>query len=936
MLYLKIIAVGLCSAFAWDAAVAAEACSNTTIKIEYVRRNGKNVMVARGKCCKGYSRHKNKCNPVCATPCENSRCTAPNFCTCDTGFERLSDFRCIPHCDGCDNGFCIKPGYCQCNSGFYHAENGSCLIECNNCVGGFCTEPNVCQCPVGYVLNELSGSSRSCEPVCLDGCPNGICVSPGECKCNEGFIKGTGGNCLPERPSTTTPEPCEQGYEDIEGVCTPICLQTCVNGKCMAPNQCECDEGFDNANTTANHICEPVCRNGCQNGDCIAPGKCMCHRGYGKIAEECIPLCEKCSFGHCVEPEVCVCDRGYELVDGDCVPICEEECKNAKCTGPNSCTCLPGYNYTDINSLFECLPVCEDDCDNGECVAPNTCECNSGFVKEDNQCVDEIELCRSRCFNGYCDENVKCNCHYGYIMNLVGLCEKTCPEGCSYGQCIGGECICEEGYRLSANNASICEPICEDEYDEIGTGCINGQCVSPNICLCDAGFELVDGSRTHCESQEILRRHRERQLREQLCAKHCNNGVCDQGYCQCKQGYVNPDGEAHRCIPMCDPQCKNATCVLPNRCECDLGYKFYNGSLHTCLHVEDINRIHMELMQAQCEEKCIYGNCLDGKCLCNEGFRLSKKDEFICQPHCDNPCSHGVCSGNNRCQCFEGYRSVANGSGCEPICEPECLNGLCVSPNECKCLPGHSSEPHSKHKCESETTKQESVAREKQRKCKSKCVNGICIEGVCKCYEGYSTSPESKMICEPICTGECVHGKCVAPESCSCEEGYELVPDQGCKPMCNESCVNGFCSAPGRCDCLPGYKLLAEDDDSCVPDCGPEGCRNGHCVAPDSCICFTGYQPNKEDDPHCELIPDIIYKADSHSDSLLYSTAYIKYLAPVVVVAILTTAAIITMIVLRNKKKDYHIGKLETKENCVYFMPQALDADKDEEEKFSV
>lgn len=71
------------------------------------------------------------------------------------------------------------------------------------------------------------------------------------------------------------------------------------------------------------------------------------------------------------------------------------------------------------------------------------------------------------------------------------------------------------------------------------------------------------------------------------------------------------------------------------------------------------------------------------------------------------------------------------------------------------------------------------------------------------------------------------------------------------------------------------------------------------------------------------------------------------------------------MIVLRNKKKDYHVGKLgkarrsaagrethstvdyndynlvvlfptETKENCVYFMPQPPDTAKDDEDKFSV
>lgn len=102
------------------------------------------------------------------------------------------------------------------------------------------------------------------------------------------------------------------------------------------------------------------------------------------------------------------------------------------------------------------------------------------------------------------------------------------------------------------------------------------------------------------------------------------------------------------------------------------------------------------------------------------------------------------------------------------------------------------------------------------------------------------------------------------------------------------------------------------------------------------------------------------------SHSLIYNVAYIKYMVPLVVVAVLMTAALITMIVLRNKRKDYHVGKLgntrrssnrapsrttdyndynlvvlfptERKENCVYFMPQTpLDVGgKDEEDRFSV
>ncbi|XP_038107568.1 fibrillin-1 isoform X1 [Culex quinquefasciatus] len=965
MLYLKIIAVGLCSVLVWDAVEAAETvCSTTTIKLVYVKKNGKNIAVAKGKCCQGYVRHKNRCVPVCTTPCENSKCTGPNFCTCNEGYERLSDFRCIPHCEGCDNGFCIRPGYCQCSTGYYHADNGSCLAECGNCRDGYCVEPNVCQCREGYRLGGTE-DEKVCEPICEQTCGTGRCTAPNVCTCDEGFVVNDVGGCEPEAPPTTIPEPCADGYERGDGGCVPVCGEVCENGECSGPDQCECYAGFSNENSTSYHLCKPVCANGCGNGDCIAPGNCVCHKGYGKIADECIPLCEKCSLGHCVKPEVCQCDRGYELIDGDCVPICEEECKNAKCTGPNSCTCLPGYNYTDINSLFECLPVCEDDCDNGECVAPNTCECNPGFVKDEDVCVDPIDLCRAKCLNGFCDGSAKCNCNHGYIMNMIGLCEKTCPDGCVNGECIGGSCLCNENYRLSLANSSVCEPICGggDDYDYDG-GCQNGRCVEPNVCQCDEGFDFADGSRIRCQSLEEIRQERELQQKVKQCAKECN-GECQQGYCQCPVGYVNPKDQDHRCEPLCEPQCIHGTCILPNRCECDQGYEFYNGSTYECFHRKEIKRFNTQLKQDLCEEKCNNGYCEEGDCLCNVGFRPRADDEYNCDPFCEKPCLNGICAGNNQCRCFEGYENYDNGSACKPSCEHDCVNGRCVEPNKCKCNAGFVFVEGSASACESV---EKSVADQKQKLCKAKCSNGLCVDGVCKCSEGFQIDP-TKLACEPICEHVCKNGFCSAPGECRCNAGYEHFEGYGCKPICEQDCENGFCGAPDKCECSHGYK---REDSRCVPNCGEDGCANGICVAPDTCECFTGYKQS-EDASSCQLIPEIIYKVDRNP--LAYNRAYITYLVPLVVIAVLITSAIVVMIVLRNKRKDYHVGKLgkvrrsaadiadrrstrttdyndynlvvlfptESKDNCVYFMPQPPAAAagvtslaKEEEEKFQV
>lgn len=40
-----------------------------------------------------------------------------------------------------------------------------------------------------------------------------------------------------------------------------------------------------------------------------------------------------------------------------------------------------------------------------------------------------------------------------------------------------------------------------------------------------------------------------------------------------------------------------------------------------------------------------------------------------------------------------------------------------------------------------------------------------------KCRDGYKEGENN--ICAPICTNDCEHGSCVAPEQCKCFEGYE-------------------------------------------------------------------------------------------------------------------------------------------------------------------
>uniref|UniRef100_A0AAG5DVA7 EGF-like domain-containing protein n=1 Tax=Anopheles atroparvus TaxID=41427 RepID=A0AAG5DVA7_ANOAO len=927
MIYLKCTVTGFLLVVALSSTVFAASCSNTTVTIRKETKNGKTVTVIAQPCCKGYKRVQRKCIPVCSQSCENAKCTAPEVCTCMVGFTKLSNYRCIPHCEDCDNGICTRPGFCQCHSGYYQASNGSCVAECNSCINGFCIEPNVCQCHEGYEFEGL-GETRSCRPVCKGGCLNGQCVAPDECLCAVGFTADSrSGECVPVTSPQPPPPRCPEGYEeraldeDTDNVtCVPICSEACRNGVCVGPDQCECLAGFSVENSTSPFVCEPVCVGGCAHGDCIAPGKCICHPQYGKIGDECIPLCEKCSLGQCVAPNMCVCDRGYRLAEGDCEPICETECKNAECTGPNACTCLPGYNYTDINALFDCLPVCDEECINGKCIAPQTCQCNEGYIQDEDvrtKCLHPVELCRQRCANGQC-RGAECYCDPGYVKSPTdGHCEKTCPHGCTNGDCNGGECLCHDGYRLSSDNSSLCEPICGEDYDYSSAGCINGRCVRPNVCQCDDGYEFVDANQTRCERSEVLARKRAAQQRTAECRRNCRNGKCRGGECECNEGYAQPNGNTFTCEPHCEEPCRNGTCVLPDRCECHKGFVFVEGSHSVCRSEEELAKEANE----RCERLCLNGTCRDGQCLCMIGYRASPEDPFICQAVCERPCISGTCAGNDRCHCSEGYGlSETDDHLCEPICYPPCSNGNCVGPDQCVCHAGHIPHGEDKNSCKKEESAEERAARLRQAACELECRNGWCEEGICRCVEGFYHENGNTLRCEPYCERPCEAGRCIGNDTCECFDRYVPIGKFVCGPTCNVDCNNGVCTEPDVCRCHEGYEMSL--DNECKPVCGPMGCTNGECVGPNECVCLIGYAPDEEDPSVCHLEPKVILQSPEQSSSNdYYKISYIHYFIPVILAALLIVAIIVGKVIVRNRQKDYHVGKLESKENCVYFMP---------------
>ena len=115
-------------------------------------------------------------------PCgPNKLCLSPGVCSCKPGFEKNAGGDCtVPQClQTCYNGgSCTAPDTCTCASGWFDS-NCTTPVCSNTCAnGGNCTSPNTCSCPSQWMGTDCR------IPICTQTCLNGAsCVAPNTCKC---------------------------------------------------------------------------------------------------------------------------------------------------------------------------------------------------------------------------------------------------------------------------------------------------------------------------------------------------------------------------------------------------------------------------------------------------------------------------------------------------------------------------------------------------------------------------------------------------------------------------------------------------------------------------------------------------------------------------------------------------------------------------------
>ncbi|XP_058452893.1 fibrillin-1-like [Malaya genurostris] len=370
-------------------------------------------------------------------------------------------------------------------------------------------------------------------------------------------------------------------------------------------------------------------------------------------------------------------------------------------------------------------------------------------------------------------------CCEGY-HRYGNVCMPSCKQKCVFGECTEPDtCSCYSGYRKIDDFR--CEPICD-------TPCDNGRCVAPNSCLCNDGFQQNEYG--ICVEQ---------------CEKICQFGWCKENQCHCYEGYMLDPLNEERCVPECDPECQNGTCVQPNVCQCGAGYTLSSTEQFTCLPV----------CNGLCQQ-CV----APGVCLCEEGYRLNELNQ--CVPRCEHVnCTNGNCVGPEICVCNEGY--TQSDVGCVPMCESGCLNGKCVAPGVCVC----------------DDLYRKGVYDTCEPFCPDGCFNGYCsAPGVCQCKAGY-TYNQQHGYCEPVCRRPCENGVCTEPDRCTCNKGYQL-DNFKCVPKCSKPCINGKCIAPDVCECNHGYMKVDKYKNVCEAKC-TNGCSNGKCIGPERCECLPGY-----------------------------------------------------------------------------------------------
>ena len=583
------------------------------------------------------------------------------------------------------------------------------------------------------------------------------------------------------------------------------------------------------------------------------------------LGQTCRMACPGCSgHGRCVEGVKgsvgCVCVAGWR---GD---SCNEaeigHCEYGQASTGEQGRCVGPQNDCDDEHTGATCAVCAWSWAGPGCTA--MCTGCSGH----GRCVDlhgDNDLQTCECVDGWqgpeCSEKTSVTC-----VNSEGC------GGSSRGVCLGGRCVCNEGF-----SGERCETCAGDgglmcgEAVPCPAGCSgHGRCLVNGSCECTQGWEGES-----CSARAVTGSA----CQDDAGCGGLGRGECVSGRCACESGRTGQRCEA--CVgdvygEGCEAGCSwcsgHGRCLGGggDECECVEGWGGASCSerfLSVCVDVSGCGG-------------SLRGECVDGQCQCINGYSGERCGTCgvqqvggRCGAGCsgDETCSgHGRClddgDGGTLCECVAGWQGAAcaarasatcaNGSSCAAEGPGQCSSG--VTGERCGVCAGGMAGADCAVPCSTAMN------------CSG---HGRCIEAsdegaVCSCVHGWEGATCSVQTQRAVCAddegcGGAGRGRCVDGR-CNCSQGYsgercDVCADQWAGGQCETACsVMETCSGHGRCVedgggsptclCVEGWGGASCDWQSalvCVNGsiCGEEEGR-GLC-ADGKCLCSKGFSGDR-------------------------------------------------------------------------------------------
>ncbi|KAG9471821.1 hypothetical protein GDO78_022597 [Eleutherodactylus coqui] len=273
-------------------------------------------------------------------------------------------------------------------------------------------------------------------------------------------------------------------------------------------------------------------------------------------------------------------------------------------------------------------------------------------------------------------------------------------------------------------------------------------------------------------------------------------------------------------LKTCPEDCNDQGRCVNGQCICFEGFSGVSCGFKACP-----NNCHQ------------HGRCEDGACICDSGFTGEDCSSRTCPKNCMN---RGKCEGGI-CVCQSGFSGPDCGlRGCPRKClnRGRCENGVCVCspgfygedcssrgcPNNCQ---GRGDCEYGVCVCDTGFTGPDCGIKTCLNDCNG---NGRCEDGVCLCDSGSYGEDCAYKTCPEDCNeqGQCINGKC------KCDSGF-VGPDCGIR-VCSEECEKRGRCEDGECICNPGFTGTDCEIRTCPNDCSNQGtCEDGQC------ICYSGY-----------------------------------------------------------------------------------------------